>query len=101
MERRCGLNYKKLRLPHGSKAGVRTFSIGLAPDTVDRISELVPERYRSAYIERAVRLLLALQTYKKGEIEEWVDWSGEAFGRGFVRAVLYFGSAYEPWLMDE
>lgn len=66
------LDRKKLRLPHGEKGNIPCVSVSLHPDTVARIDAVIPRLYRSAYVERAARLMLALQT---GEgIDKWAEW---------------------------
>ena len=80
------MDKSKLRLRHGSKwrGGNRCTSVNLSQETKDAIDELVPSKYRSAWIERWCRLGVAIQT---GEgIDEWAEWFVDADGatKGWV-----------------
>ena len=73
---RIELDKNALRLPHGSKrhGGNRCTSVNLAQETKDAIDELVPSKYRSAWIERWCRLGLAIQSWDRDEIRKWGEW---------------------------
>lgn len=66
----------KLRLPYGSKwrGGNRCTSVNLSQETRDAIDELVPNKYRSAWIERWCKLGIAVQTGDREKIDAWVEW---------------------------
>ena len=70
------LDKDALRLPHGSKwkGGNRCTSVNLTQETKDAIDELVPSKYRSAWIERWCRLGLAIQSRDQEKIDEWARW---------------------------
>jgi len=87
---RIKLNKSMLRLPHGSKwrGGNRCTSVNLSRETRDAIDELVPVKYRSAWVERWCRLGLAIQSGER--IDEWAKWFMESTGH-FVSSQAAFG----------
>ncbi len=91
------MDKSKLRLKHGSKwrGGNRCTSVNLSQETKDAIDELVPAKYRSAWIERWCRLGIAIQS---GEgIDEWAEWFVDAGGavRGWTRFGNLMNKIYE------
>ncbi|MCK5642573.1 MAG: hypothetical protein KAJ19_17325 [Gammaproteobacteria bacterium] len=80
MDNYIKLDKDALRLPRGSKwrGGNRCTSVNLTQETKDAIDELVPSKYRSAWIERWCRLGLAIQSWEG--IDEWAEWFVEAGG---------------------
>jgi len=77
---RIKLDKNALRLPHGSKwkGGNRCTSVNLAQETKDAIDELVPSKYRSAWIERWCQLGIAIQSRDRDKLAEWARWMAGA-----------------------
>lgn len=67
-----------LEKEYGDKGSTST-SVNLSTELRNRVDEVLEgqERARSAWVERAAELLLALQT---GEMAEWVEWVATAVG---------------------
>lgn len=63
------------RYRYGKKRGVRSTSVVLSEELRDAIDEAYGDRQRSAFLERAGWLLLALLDDDKDAIDRWLDWS--------------------------
>lgn len=72
------IRLNNLKLPKGSKEGNRCLSIGLTPETVERIDRIAGPNLRSAWIERACRLMLAVQEGDDEKMQEWAEWAHTA-----------------------
>jgi len=94
---RIKLDKNMLRLPHGSKwrGGNRCTSINLSRETRDAIDELVPVKYRSAWVERWCRLGLAIQSGER--IDEWAAWFADASNKSIAGWTAFGFLADRVW----
>lgn len=67
------IRFQHLKTPYRSKSvegePTKSVSVCLAPDTIEQIDELAGPRLRSAWLQRAAELMIALQ---KGELGKFV-----------------------------
>jgi hypothetical protein len=79
------------RYPYGTKGGGRSSSISVSDELKCALDDAVGEGNRSAFMERASWLLLALMQKNASAIESWHEWAEKNIDITLIEdSMLYF-----------